>query len=110
MEENVNEILGVKQSSTPEETNEVVSVDNSAESALKIIANIILGCGIIASAICLGTLCFVEQGDYSTETVFNPTGFAITIMVLFSSLVSWGLLKVIANISLTLKEINAKTK
>ena len=42
--------------------------------------------------------------------MFNPSGFATTIMILISSLVSWSFMKVLANISLTLKDINKKMK
>ena len=86
--------------------------DNSAENTLKVIATIVLVCGIIAAVICLFTVAFIQDPEfhYTSKKIFNPAGFATTIMVLLSSLISWGFLKVLANISLTLKEINHKTK
>ena len=42
--------------------------------------------------------------------MFTRSGFATTIMILISSLVSWSFMKVLANISLTLKDINKKMK
>ena len=116
MEENVNEVLGVSENTTTEAPKEVEvqKVDKSAEVTLLTIATIVLWCGIIASVICLVTLCFIEVPKpgyhYITEHKFNPAGFATTIMVLFSSLISWGVLKVLANISITLKSINSKMK
>lgn len=51
-----------------------------------------------------------DRCNNTSKKIFNLAGFATTIMVLLSSLISWGFLKVLANISLTLKEINHKTK
>ena len=86
--------------------------ENSAEKTLATIADIILIVGIIVTIICLFTLCFVEvpKSMYRTEKEFSPSGFATTVMVLFSSLISWSVMKVLSNISLTLKEINGKIK
>lgn len=115
MEENINQVSGVEQkTATPQPEVKAQPIDNSAENTLTTIANIVLVCGIIATVICLFTVCFVEQikpgYTYLTEKAFNPAGFVTTIMVLFSSLISWSLMKVLANISITLKEINQKTK
>ena len=115
MEANVLEGQNLSENKTPETKEaEKQKVDNSAENTLINIAKIVLTCGIIANIICLFTLAFIEDPkagySYRTETVFNPSGFATTIMVLLSSLVSWGILKVLANISLTLKEINSKIR
>lgn len=118
MEENVNEALGITQENPQsqaekEQTQEKV-IDNSAENTLSTIANIILVLGIISTLICAFTICFVtalKPGySYVTETTFNPVGFATTIAILLSSLASWSIMKVIANISLTLKEMNHKIK
>lgn len=111
MEENVNEVLGVAENSAPE--TKVQEVDNSAENTLIFIAKLVLFCGIVASFICLITLTFIDtSGPYSSipRIEFNPTGFATTITILLSSLISWSLLKVLANISLTLKDIRNKMK
>lgn len=120
MEEKVNEILGVKSEelsleeealrATPAVPATETKDENSAEKTLATIADIILIVGIIVTVICLFTLCFVEvpKSMYSTKTEFSPSGFATTVMVLFSSLISWSVMKVLSNISLTLKELNSK--
>ena len=101
MEENINQVSGVEQkTATPQPEVKAQPIDNSAENTLTTIAKIVLVCGIIATVICLFTACFVQQIEV----------FVITIMVLFSSLISWSLMKVLANISITLKEINQKIK
>lgn len=122
MEEKVNEILGMEseQLTLEEEAMRAAPVEpttekkdeNGAEKTLSGLADIILIVGIIVTIICLFTLCFVEvpKSMYSTEKVFSPSGFATTIMVLFSSLISWSVMCVLANISLTLKELNGKIK
>ena len=115
MEENVNELLGVVDNTTPETKEEKEqTIDNSAEVTLNTLAVIILVCGIFASVICFFTLCFMDVPKpgyhYITEKAFNPGGFATTVTVLFSTLISWGVLKVLANISITLKSINSKIK
>lgn len=122
MEEKVNKILGVESEemsleeealrAAPFETTTEKKDENSAEKTLATIADIILVVGIIVTVICLFTLCFVEvpKSMYSTKTEFSPSGFATTVMVLFSSLISWSVMKVLSNISLTLKDINSKIK
>ena len=99
MEENINQVSGVEQkTATPQPEVKAQPIDNSAENTLTTIAKIVLVCGIIVTVICL---------FYS---FVNPVGFIITIIVLLSSLINWSLMKVLANISITLKEINQKTK
>lgn len=101
-----------------EENNKPVKetpIDNSAENTLSVIANIVLVCGVLATLICLFTIVFVKNPDYlgldfQSKHIFNAEGFVSTIMILFSSLISWSLLKVVTNISITLKEINKKIK
>ena len=122
MEEKVNEILGMESEelsleeealrAAPVEPTTEKKDENSAEKTLATIADIILIVGIIVTVICLFTLCFVEvpKSMYRTEKKFSPSGFATTVMVLFSSLISWSVMKVLSNISLTLKEINGKIK
>ena len=96
---------------TPPQENEI---DLSAEKILNGIAVFTLIVGIIGALICLFTICWVEVPaagyKYLTEKVFNGSGFATTIAILIGSLATWALLKVIANISTTLKEINRKIK
>lgn len=108
MAENINEALGVSQSNTSAaNTYETKTADNSAENTLATIATIVLIFGIIASLVCLFTLTSIEVG-YHKE--FNPAGLGYTVMVLMSTLISWSVMKVLSNISLTLKDINGKIK
>ena len=68
------------------------------EKTLKIIADIFLICGAIATLICLFTIVFVDKyGDFGEG--FSFTGFIISIGVLFSSVTFWAFLRVICNIS-----------
>lgn len=114
-EENVNEVLGIEETSSME-NNETQNTSNAAENTLNTIAAIVLWVGIIGTIFCLFTLTTTKVVDptyhYSIhyDTIFNPSGLAISIGVLLSTLISWALLKVIANISITLKEINSKIK
>lgn len=113
MEENVNEALGIKEDAqlTQEAPKEEPS-NNGAENTLTTIANIVLVCGILASLICLFTIVWVKNPAYTyhDEYMFNPSGFATTVMILLSTLISWSFMKVLANISLTLKDINKKIR
>lgn len=88
--------------------------DSSAEDTLKSIADIILICGIIATVLCGFNLIYIEQVkdgySYTTEKVFSPYGFVTTVAILLSSLVSWSIMRVLAVISLTLKDMNRKIK
>ena len=128
MAESINEVLGVENSPKSETAenkdnieNNVKKDDNSAEETLNTIAWITLVVGIIATLICLFTVCWTtktvvtQHFTYSEDitkdvTTFNPMGFAMTIGIFLSSLASWAFLRVISNISLTLKDIKNKTK
>ena len=113
MEENVNELLGIKEETqVTTEAPKEESSNNGAENTLTVIADFVLVCGIIASLICLFTMVWVRNPAYTyyEEYMFNPSGFATTIMILMSSLITWSFMKVLANISLTLKDINKKMK
>lgn len=110
METNINESLGINNpaTSTHEETE-----NTSAEKALTIIANIVLIVGVIGTLIMAFTITYTTiEGKYNwqDETMVNPMGIVLTIATLMSSVTVWGLLKVICNISTSLKEINLKTK
>ena len=96
-----NKMTGLKE--TPKE-------NNSAENTLTVIANLVLGIGIIASVIMLCSICFIQNPEYHyhKEYIFNPTGFAMTCGTLLTSLTAWASMKVLANISLTLKAIKNK--
>lgn len=120
-EENVNEVLGIEESSNlnandsnTESNSETES--NAAENTLNVIAGIVLWVGIIGTIFCLFTLTTTKVVDptyhYSIhyDTIFNPAGLAISIGVLLSTLTTWAVLKVLVNISKSLKEINAKIK
>lgn len=127
-EENINEVLGIEETVTespkkqgifdnmPETQTNNESQSNAAENTLKGIATLVLWAGIIGTIFCLFTLTTTKVVDptyhYSIhyDTIFNPAGLAISVGVLLSTLISWALLKVIANISISLKEINSKMK
>lgn len=112
MEENIYEALEMADSNaegTQQPGKVEVVIDYNIEKILVIIANSILVCGLLAVFICIFCLVFQNRiSPYGTDIVFNPGGFAITLTILFSTLMSWGLMKVLVNISLTLKKINAK--
>jgi hypothetical protein len=89
------------------------------EKYLTLIANIILVVGIVASLILLFSVVFVtgQQNYYSSEgdvigsgvmKAFSATGLAITLATLISTVTLWAFLRVISNISVTLKEIKGK--
>lgn len=114
-EKNVNEVLGVSSDNEKKEVaTKETKVNNSAEETLTTVAFTILVLGIITTVICFFSICFVETlkpgYEYVTEKKFNPAGFATTVMIFFTSLISWSIMKVLANISLTLKEMNQKMK
>lgn len=119
-EENVNELLGIEETSHVSENRfsqkKSDSQNNAAENTLNVIATIVLWVGIISTLLCLFFLTTTKELDsnyyYSIHytTVFNPAGIYISIGVLLSTLTTWSLLKVIVNISRTLKEINSKLK
>ncbi len=88
-------------------------IDNSAENTLNVIAAIVLFLGLISSIVMLATIVYVEQPSSSlyshrTETVFNIYGFFTMIGTLLTSVTTWAFLRVIANISISLKEIKRK--
>ncbi|MBR1838085.1 MAG: hypothetical protein IJ786_00830 [Bacteroidaceae bacterium] len=84
------------------------SDNNSAENTLIKIANIIGGLGILCTPILFCALCFVKEDRLLDRWIFNPAGLGITCSVLFLSILYWAILRVLANISLTLKEIKKK--
>lgn len=106
MEKQLDEILDMtpQESQTPQDVDTSKGViDNSAENTLLSIAQIVLFCGIFVTLICFLVLSIPNNN-------FDPVGFGITIGVLLSTFMSWAALKVFANISMTLKEINSKMK
>lgn len=116
MKENVNEFLGI---SPGEETKTEKSVQNTnlvnsrdkAEHTLIKVAKLVLIVGILATIFCLFTIVLVKNPEYysgysSEKYIFSPNGFITTIAILLSSVISWSFMTVVANISLTLKDIN----
>ncbi|MEJ6682240.1 MAG: hypothetical protein QNL21_09115 [Flavobacteriales bacterium] len=93
-----------------EKVQDVKELDLSAENALQAIAATVLIGGIISTIICLFTIVAVDSGkyEYIDDKVFNPAGLATTIGVLLISLTIWASLKVLSNISVSLKVINTK--
>ena len=93
---------------------------NSAENAITLLANLILIFGIIATIICAFTTIFVDtpqisygsfaRASVNTTKEFNPMGLILTLMVLFTTIMQWAFMKVVANISLNIKDINNKLK
>lgn len=79
----------------------VSSENNSAENTLKTIAIITLVLGVFMTLVLFVTICW-------SDDKFNPSGFGVTCGVLISTLISWAVMNVFANISLTLKKINSK--
>ena len=84
----------------------IPEISTSAESTLTTIGGIILFLGIISTLIlaCTTLQTKVYNGYYHVEQ-FNPMGLALTLGSLLSSLATWAVLRVIANISLRLKAI-----
>ncbi len=95
---------------------EELHTSNSAENTIVVISNLILVIGIIASLLCAFTITYTEGIEYDeslnirTVKVFNPSGLIVTILIFLFSLTQWAYLRVIANISLNIKEINKKLK
>ena len=78
--------------------------NNSAEKTLTTMASIVLICGIIVCVI-LGLAflaCVVGLSSYAFVML------ASIAVVLFSTLVPWSIMKVLVNMSLTLKDISCK--
>lgn len=120
-DEKINEVLGIEENSEAKDSTsqEVEALtNNAAENTLKTVANIVLWIGCIGTFFCL---CFcthtttkVVDPTYEYiihyDSTFNPAGLAVSVGVLLSSVTTWAVLKVIANISISLKEINSKIK
>lgn len=76
----------------------IPKISSSAEETLRVIANITLVLGFIATIVILFSI-----SDYPVE--LGPVIFGIACAVQVSSILSWAVLRVIANISLRLKGI-----
>jgi hypothetical protein len=93
----------LESSTSAQEENEE---EDSAEKTLKTLATIVLAGGVFMSCIMMFTITVIEiEGPYHKEYEFSYTGFALTIGTLLSTLIAWSVMKVLANISLTLKDI-----
>jgi len=87
-----------------------IEVNRTAENTLKVIATIVLICGIIGTLICLFTIVEIQDPkfEYTKVSIFNPIGFVISISILLGSLTIWASLRVLSDISINLKELNSK--
>ena len=85
---------------------EIPQISTSAEETLTTVGGIILAIGSAATVILAFTTLKTETyNGYYHEEQFNPMGLALTLGTLLSSLATWAVLRVIANISLRLKAI-----
>ena len=85
---------------------EIPQISTSAEDTLTTVGNVILVLGILATIILAFTTVFVEvEVGWHKESRFNPMGLALTVGTLLSTLATWAVLRVIANISLRLQAI-----
>ncbi len=92
-----------------QEKNDVEKLYFSHENTLNVIANVVLVVGIISTFVCSFTIVIVEKPyyGYSREEP-SLLGLGITVGILLTSLVIWASLRVLSNISVSLKEIKRK--
>lgn len=102
MKENENAFVAAMRQDSVKNVNKFKGLDSSAEHILSVMGVIILVSGVIATFI--GLIYLFSEG-FSDSTVLIAT-----ISILLGTLITWSVLEVLANISLTLKEINAKIK
>lgn len=108
----------LKYQTTEIEYEKPVEIDAAQEETLKGVASFILIAGIITSIIFLFAICIVTvqvPGEYSfsspkTITEFNAAGLVPTISIFLGSIALSSTMKVIANISVSLKEIKHRFK
>jgi hypothetical protein len=81
---------------------------NSHENTLNVVANITLGVGILCTIILSFSIVYTDVPYRESE--FDLTGFAITLSVLLTTILTWALLRVISSISTNVRELNNKTK
>ena len=109
MSENINEVLGIKESDEKKSTTtKVINEEYGAEDTLKFFANCVLLIGIISAFICF-IMAFSTRNYYGNPE-FNFMGIVYAIACLIPSLLTWSVMRVFANISTTLKKINEKLK
>lgn len=75
---------------------------NDEEKFLKGIAGFVLFLGIFSSVVILGRLTYDGEGGFQS--------FLLLVQILPASFVIWGVLRVLAKISINLHEINRKIK
>ncbi len=92
-----------------------INVDTDEEDTLRTISTFVLVIGICISIFSFVTLSFITveypNSEFSSLTekkyVFNPSGFIVSICILIGSILLSSFLKVISNISISLKELNS---
>lgn len=112
MEENLNDVFGLRQGAVPQ--NEMppqlpqrARTDRSVEKTLSVLATVVLVIGIIAAAICLVFAASYTFGRWrSDDAAYWFLGTAVG--TIFVSLLWWSIMRVLANISNTLKDIKEK--
>lgn len=90
---------------------------NSAENIIIIVANLVLIFGILAAIILAYHTGYEEtveydrfMNEYTTRKEIHPEGFILPFFIIIASFVQWAFIKVVANISLNIKDINNKLK
>lgn len=109
MKENQNPFIEamLQSNSTNNSNNTNDQINKTAEKTLQTIASTVLWIGIIGSLILFVTA--IGMDSYS-EKVIRMALFVSIIPTLLLSICTWGVLRVFANISLTLININSKLK
>jgi len=107
---NINETLGIENSEKKITDNKELNSDElfRDENRLKGVADFVLIAGIISAVILFFTTAIVTiKGEYSfqNETLFSWAGFVTVITTLLFTIGVWAFLRVISNISITLKDI-----
>lgn len=112
MEESLNDVFGLRQGANsqkemPPQLPQHARTDRSVEKTLSVLATVVLVIGIIAAVVCLFIASFCIFGDSYSRTIAY-TLFSSAVGAIFVSLLWWGILRVLANISNTLKDIKEK--
>lgn len=107
---NTENIVSKAPSSNNNEKNEIQQnpAEQKPEEALDAIASCTLILGIVASILLL-IVGFAKIERHSTE-ILGWSSFIASAYLLITSIITWGVLKVLCNISNNLREINKKLK
>lgn len=89
-------------------TSKTEKLNLRAENTLNTLASIALICGILVAVIQLISTLYISN-EYGYR-VYNPKALEVFVTYIFEIILAWGVLRVIANISKSLKEINSKIK